>query len=246
MTIMWLKTTLTVIVLLAVAACIVEPPEQVPVTTPDAFPLIIGQTGGECDFGYTSVRFADRLRDDIHYGSSLGHYADILIFNADLNLERTLTCSEDTGESSVEYTLQIRTEAELKHWDDVKVYTPITAPKDSTPIPDPTAPIVKKCKVFRESESTSLIDGSTRILYDEEWVPCDNLRTSCYSGVEGLIYDGEYRLVILDGYVGCESYFGAEPPISDGAVCPSNREYEYTRPDGTKEIRVAADPVPCP
>ncbi|MYC39045.1 MAG: hypothetical protein F4X66_19360 [Chloroflexi bacterium] len=101
-----------------------------------ALPLIVGQTGGECDFGYTSVAFATGLRDRLHPGDSLTFTAQILLFNADLNLERTLACSADTGELPVEYTLQIRTETELGHWAAVKPYTPITAPRDSTPVPD--------------------------------------------------------------------------------------------------------------
>ena len=52
-------------------------------------PLIVGETGGECDFGYTSVAFATGLRDRLHPGDSLTFTAQILLFNADLNLERT-------------------------------------------------------------------------------------------------------------------------------------------------------------
>ena len=101
-------------------------------------PLIIGQTGGECDFGHTGVAFSRTLRDRLHPGDSVGYRAEILIFNARLNLERTISCSEDTGESPVEYVLQILTETELKHWASLKPYTPIGAPKHSTPIPDTT------------------------------------------------------------------------------------------------------------
>ena len=101
-----------------------------------ALPLIIGETGGECDFGYTNVAFATGLRDNLHPGDSLTFATQILLFNADLNFEKTLACSADTGELPVEYTLQIRTEAELGHWVAVKPYTPFNAPKDSTPVPD--------------------------------------------------------------------------------------------------------------
>ena len=102
-------------------------------------PLIIGQTGGECDSGLHTRGFLSRaLRDRLHPNDSVGWFADILKFGADRNLERTMMCSQDTGELPVEYTLQIRTEAELKHWLDHDLYTPVTAPKDSTPIPEPT------------------------------------------------------------------------------------------------------------
>ena len=225
-------------------------------------PLIIGQPGGECDSGYTRVAFSRALRDRLHPNDSVGWFAEILIFNADLNLERTMMCSQDTGELPVEYTLQIRTEAELKHWLDHDLYTPVTAPKDSTPIPEPTptpgptpgpsptptpSPTpVKQCKVFEE------ILGYRVHWYEMEWRACNLLLPDeyCYSGQEATIYkNGIARPGVLDGYIKCKSESDTiEPPISQGdnRVCPSNREYEYTLPNGTKEIRISTDPVPCP
>ena len=228
-----------------------------------ALPLIIGQTGGECDSGYTRVAFSRALRDRLHPNDSVGWFADILKFGADRNLERTMMCSQDTGELPVEYTLQIRTEAELKHWLDHDLYTPITAPKDSTPIPEPTptprptpgpsptptpSPTpVKQCKVFEE------ILGYRVHWYEMEWRPCNLLLPDeyCYSGQEATIYDGRSGIArpgVLDGYIKCKSESDTiKPPISQGnnRVCPSNREHEHTLPNGTKEIRIST-PTPCP
>ena len=227
-------------------------------------PLIIGRQGGECDSGYTRVAFSKGVQEKMRRDISTKRRVEILMFNARLNRDKTMMCSSSTGELPTEYTLQIRTEHDLNYWNKVKPYIPITAPRNSTSIPEPTptpgpptptpgpspTPIpsptpVKQCKVFEE------ILGYRVHWYEMEWRTCNPLPDEyCYLGQEATIYkNGIARPGILDGYIKCKSESDTiKPPISQGdnRMCPSNREYEHTLPTGYKAIRVSADPVPCP
>ena len=278
--------TLAILAMAMAAGCLVENPKaagpadgrsngsmtpvEIATATAEAqdrkLPLIIGRPGGECDSGYTRVAFSKGVQEKMYRDFSTKRRAEILMFNARLNRDETMMCSSSTEELPTEYTLQIRTEHDLNHWTKVKPFTPITAPRNSTSIPEPTptpgpptptpgpspTPIptptpVKQCKVFEE------ILGYRIHWYEMEWRACNPLPDEyCYSGQEATIYDGRNgiaRLGVLDGYIKCKSESDiVKPPIlqGDNRMCPSNREYEHTLPNGTKEIRISTDPVPCP
>ena len=78
-------------------------------------PTIVGNPGGECDYGPTSISAEPEVNLVAHPGTSL-HYGPVsyLNFAAELNGYDTEDCSRSTGESPVYYTLHIRSVDELK------------------------------------------------------------------------------------------------------------------------------------